>query len=388
MKITNLCRVGEDYYIAAPTFEWFPGVEIYHSRDQKKWRLVSRPLNRINQLDMKGYPDGGGVWEPHLSHHAGRFWLVYSDVKVVGGAFRDGANCLTTCATIGGVWSDPIYLNSSGFGASMLHDGDGLQYLANTIWDFREKSRGSCGIAQQQYSHYRDRLVGLPEIIVQSSELEPYLCIKAEDYPEMDDFDADMLSIRFQTLRKPLGESIASLTERPGCLRLHGQESLTSPFTQAHVAQRWQSRNFDAATSVAFLPKTFQQMAGLTNYFNTANWTALYVTCHEEKGKVLDIMTAENNVFANPLHESGGQIVIPKDVEFVHLKAEARNGKYTYNYSFDGGNWIKIDLEFSIGTYTGMFCTDGTGTDGMGKKAHADFDYFLYKKMPINVYVA
>jgi xylan 1,4-beta-xylosidase len=57
----SICRAGEDYYIAVSTFEWFPGVGIYHSKDLKNWRLVSRPLNRLSQLNMLGNPDSGGV---------------------------------------------------------------------------------------------------------------------------------------------------------------------------------------------------------------------------------------------------------------------------------------------------------------------------------------
>ena len=34
----SIVRVGEDYYIATSTFEWFPGVQIHHSRDLKHWR--------------------------------------------------------------------------------------------------------------------------------------------------------------------------------------------------------------------------------------------------------------------------------------------------------------------------------------------------------------
>ncbi|MCL2171890.1 MAG: family 43 glycosylhydrolase, partial [Defluviitaleaceae bacterium] len=59
-----ICRCGEDYYIATSTFEWFPGVQIFHSRDLKNWRLVARPLSRASQLDMRGNPDSGGVWAP------------------------------------------------------------------------------------------------------------------------------------------------------------------------------------------------------------------------------------------------------------------------------------------------------------------------------------
>ena len=35
----SIVRVGEDYYIATSTFEWYPGVQIHHSRDLAHWRF-------------------------------------------------------------------------------------------------------------------------------------------------------------------------------------------------------------------------------------------------------------------------------------------------------------------------------------------------------------
>ena len=63
----SICWVGEDYYIATSTFEWYPGVQIHHSRDLVNWQLVARPLNRASQLDMRGNPDSCGIWAPCLS---------------------------------------------------------------------------------------------------------------------------------------------------------------------------------------------------------------------------------------------------------------------------------------------------------------------------------
>ncbi len=79
----SVCRVGKDYYIAVSTFEWFPGVMIYHSKDLKHWHLVSTPVNRTSQLNMLGNPDSGGVWAPALSYHDGKFWLIYSETRIL-----------------------------------------------------------------------------------------------------------------------------------------------------------------------------------------------------------------------------------------------------------------------------------------------------------------
>ena len=138
----SFCRVGEDYYIATSTFEWYPGVQIYRSRDLVNWALVSRPLRRASQLDMRGNPDSCGIWAPCLSHADGKFWLVYTDVKRLSGAFKDAHNYIVTCETIDGDWSDPIYVNSSGFDPSLFHDADGRMYFLNMRWNHRGPGSG------------------------------------------------------------------------------------------------------------------------------------------------------------------------------------------------------------------------------------------------------
>jgi xylan 1,4-beta-xylosidase len=165
----SIVRVGDDYYIATSTFEWFPGVQIHHSRDLVHWRLLTRPLNRASQLDMRGNPDSCGVWAPCLTHADGLFHLVYTDVKrygrtttagASGASLRDFHNYLVTSARIDGDWSDPVYLNSSGFDPSLFHDDDGRKYLLNMLWDHRPGHNRFAGIVLQEYSAADQRLVG------------------------------------------------------------------------------------------------------------------------------------------------------------------------------------------------------------------------------------
>ena len=165
----SIVRVGDDYYIATSTFEWYPGVQIHHSRDLVHWRLLTRPLNRASQLNMLGDPDSCGIWAPCLSYSDGLFWLIYTDVKrygrtTVGGSsgasLRDFHNYLVTCPTIDGEWSDPVYLNSSGFDPSLFHDDDGRKYLVNMLWDHRPGRNRFGGIVLQEYSPAQRRLIG------------------------------------------------------------------------------------------------------------------------------------------------------------------------------------------------------------------------------------
>ena len=138
----SICRAGETYYIATSTFEWYPGVQIHTSTDLVNWDLACRPLNRASQLDMRGNPDSCGVWAPCLSYADGRFWLVYTDVKRLDGNFKDAHNYIVTAPAIEGPWSDPIYVNSSGFDPSLFHDEDGKKWFLNMQWSHLSESIG------------------------------------------------------------------------------------------------------------------------------------------------------------------------------------------------------------------------------------------------------
>ncbi|MDB4914915.1 MAG: xynB 2 [Gemmatimonadetes bacterium] len=176
----SIVRVGDDYYIATSTFEWFPGVQIHHSRDLVHWRLLTRPLNRTSQLNMLGDPDSCGIWAPCLTHADGKFWLIYTDVKRYGKASQPGAggatlrdmhNYLVTCDTIDGEWSDPISLNSSGFDPSLFHDDDGRKYLVNMLWDHRPNANRFAGIALQEYSVAEQKLIGARKNIFKGTSI-------------------------------------------------------------------------------------------------------------------------------------------------------------------------------------------------------------------------
>lgn len=176
----SIIRVGGDYYIATSTFEWFPGVQIHHSTDLVNWRLIARPLRRPSQLDLRGIPDSCGVWAPCLSHSRGKFYLTYSLVKrygrtteygAEGTSLRDFHNYVVTADSIDGDWSDPVYLNSSGFDPSLFHDADGQTYLLNLLWDHRSGNNRFGGILLQAYDVERKVLIGEPRLIFEGTEL-------------------------------------------------------------------------------------------------------------------------------------------------------------------------------------------------------------------------
>jgi xylan 1,4-beta-xylosidase len=172
----SICRVPgaggvDDYYIATSTFEWWPGVRIHHSRDLKHWRHHSYAVTRKSQLDLLGHPDSAGVWAPCLSYAHGQFWLIYTDVRSTLGAYKDSHNYLITAPAIDGPWSEPVYLNSSGFDPSLFHDEDGRSWLLNQRWTHQPGKNHFDGILLQQYDHETRRLVGPVKNIYAGTEL-------------------------------------------------------------------------------------------------------------------------------------------------------------------------------------------------------------------------
>ncbi|AEC01897.1 glycoside hydrolase family 43 protein [Parasphaerochaeta coccoides] len=149
----SVVRVGDDYYLATSTFEWWPGVRLWHSRDLEHWQQIQSPLRRRSQLDMVGNPNNGGIWAPDISYKDGIFYLVYTDVKTQKQPYYNTHNYVVWTDNINGEWSEPVYLNSMGFDPSLFHAPDGRTYLVNMRNGFK-------GILLQEFDLSRKELVG------------------------------------------------------------------------------------------------------------------------------------------------------------------------------------------------------------------------------------
>ena len=162
-----LCRRGEDFYLAVSTFEWFPGVPVYHSRDLKHWELYTHLLTDADGLDLRGLPSSKGVWAPCLTwcEGDGLFYLVYGVMRSMNARFFDIDNYLITAPEITGPWSEPVYLHSAGFDASLLHDDDGRKWLVSLEWETRDGYRKPGGICLAEYSPEKKALLGYPKRI-------------------------------------------------------------------------------------------------------------------------------------------------------------------------------------------------------------------------------
>lgn len=163
-----VCRARGKYYLITSTFEWYPGVSIYESEDLVQWTPKGGILK---DLDFRGIPDSGGIWAPALSYYDETFYLVYTISRQIDGYFKDVKNYVVTARDIEGPWSEPVFLNASGFDPSLFHE-DGRHYVLNPQWDPRPLPghRKFNGLILQEYDGEKG-MVGQGKVIFEGSSI-------------------------------------------------------------------------------------------------------------------------------------------------------------------------------------------------------------------------
>jgi alpha-N-arabinofuranosidase len=120
----SICRVDDDYYLVNSTFEWFPGMPVYHSKDLVNWKLIGYGLHRREQLNLQeGLGDYMGIFAVTLRHHDGLFYLITTCVTC-----EKGGNFYITAENPAGPWSDPVWLDAPGIDPSLMWDDNGKCY--------------------------------------------------------------------------------------------------------------------------------------------------------------------------------------------------------------------------------------------------------------------
>lgn len=134
-----ICRKGDDYYLAVSTFEWFPGIPIYHSRDLKHWELYTHVLTDDEKVDLKKLPSAKGVWAPCLTYCEAEdtFYVVYGVMNSMNARYFDVDNYLVTAKDI----RDPGASRSTFIPQALTHPYSTMTMAGNTLspWNGRQE---------------------------------------------------------------------------------------------------------------------------------------------------------------------------------------------------------------------------------------------------------
>ena len=130
----SICRFGQDFYLVTSSFEYFPGVPLFHSRDLVHWRQIGHCLTRASQLPLHQARASGGIYAPTIRYYHGIFTMITTLVTGGGHFFVHTRDPF-------GSWSEPVWVQGEGIDPSLFFDEDERVYFSHT---------GRAGIMQHE----------------------------------------------------------------------------------------------------------------------------------------------------------------------------------------------------------------------------------------------
>lgn len=131
---SDVCAVGEDYFLTASSFNCTPGLPILHSKDLVNWKIVNYALKKVEPVEYYNEArHGKGVWAPSIRFHEGVFYIYWGD--------PDFGIFMVKTRDPYGEWDAPVLVKA---GKGMidpcpLWDDDGRVYLAHAWAGSRAK---------------------------------------------------------------------------------------------------------------------------------------------------------------------------------------------------------------------------------------------------------
>jgi alpha-N-arabinofuranosidase len=120
----SVCRVGDDYYLVNSSFQYFPGVPIFHSKDLVNWQQIGNVLDRDSQLPLHGATSWQGIYAPTIRYHKGVYYMITTNVG-------NGGNFMVTATNPAGPWSEPVWLEQQGIDPSLYFENDKCYMVSN-----------------------------------------------------------------------------------------------------------------------------------------------------------------------------------------------------------------------------------------------------------------
>lgn len=130
----SICRKGGDYYMVTSTFEYFPGVPVFHSTDLVHWHQIGHCLDRVSQCNLDGLACSKGIYASTIRYHEqqDKFYMVTTLVK--NEPYWTNVNFFVTANDPAGPWSEPVIIHGAvGIDPSLLFDDDGKAYYVGNM---------------------------------------------------------------------------------------------------------------------------------------------------------------------------------------------------------------------------------------------------------------
>jgi len=121
----SICRVDDNYYMVNSSFEYFPGIPIWHSKDLVNWKQIGHCITKNEQINYSNLLKFGGIYAATIRYHNGTFYVVSNNVA----NGKSGGNFIVQTKDPASEWSDPIWFEQKGIDPDLFFDLDGKAYL-------------------------------------------------------------------------------------------------------------------------------------------------------------------------------------------------------------------------------------------------------------------
>lgn len=162
----DVCRVGDDYYMTASSFNCVPGLPILHSKDMINWTIIGHAIDKLTPDSIFSKVEhGGGVWAPSIRYHKGEFYIYYGD--------PDQGIFMTKTKDPSREW-EPLVLVKEGKGlidACPLFDDNGDVYLAHAYAGSRASIKSL--LAVTRLSPDGKKAIGESKVIYDGHDIDP-----------------------------------------------------------------------------------------------------------------------------------------------------------------------------------------------------------------------
>jgi hypothetical protein len=128
-------NVNNTFYCATSSFQSFPGLPIYASKDLTNWKHVSNAWNRKDQLpgiNLESPGQQGGMFAPNLRYHDGLFYLTNVYVGIDTPSEINGTIFTTADPYNDSAWSIPFVWENPPrtIDPDLFWDDDGTAFLS------------------------------------------------------------------------------------------------------------------------------------------------------------------------------------------------------------------------------------------------------------------
>jgi alpha-N-arabinofuranosidase len=119
----SVVRVNGDFYLVTSSFEYFPGIPIFHSKDLLNWRQIGHVITRASQAFLDSAKHSHGIFAPNISYHNGKFYVAVFNRTT-------GRNLIYTADNPTGNWSEPIIVKQSGGDPALYFEENKAYFLS------------------------------------------------------------------------------------------------------------------------------------------------------------------------------------------------------------------------------------------------------------------